>query len=440
MTTSTLNKISHFIFVLLTATCLVSCKKDNKNLVDDTKGTSVVITSINVNSGSYNTVVEISGKMFSSDAKKDSVYFNGKVAKIVSATETKIVATVPVNSGTGKISVSVNKTTPVMGPVFTYIPTMMVTTYAGLNSDGIYENKGGKFKFHDLTALTIDVLGSIYTTEIRFDQLNKIDAAGIASIVLDYNYFYEVGNFSPSFLSYPYKITSDAKGNLYVVDYFFLNSRIFKISPDGKIKSIALKPNLYGPSILKMDYIIDIAVDPDGNIFITTTFKDIRKIGTDGVLSIMAGGAHEYKDGIGTSAGFESPDALTIDPSGNLYVADKHRIRKITKEGVVTTFAGNETSGLKNGVGTQAMFGIPTAIVADTQGNIYVADPDNFVVRKITPEKVVTTFAGSGKPGTKDGLSQNASFSLISGITVDAAGIVYVSEGYPGIIRKIGLQ
>lgn len=417
MQASIINKTLHFLLVILAASCLPSCKKDKKKPETDTP---VAITSLSENSGPYNTVVEISGKMFNSDATKDSVYFNGKAAKIISATDTKIVATVPFSAGTGKVSVSVNKGTPVMGPVFIYTSTMMVTTYAGSNSEGIYDSKGKKISFNNLRDITIDIWGSIYTTKINPDQVNKIDAGGNVSVFLGNGYFYEQGNSSPSFLSSPYKITTNAKGNLYVVDQFF-SSRIFKITPDGTAKMITIKYNLH-----PIGYVRGIAVDPEDNVFVATD-NDVRKISTDGVLTIIAGGERGYKDGIGTSALFEDLNGLAIDPSGNLYAIDKHRIRKITKGGIVTTLAG-------------ATFGFATAIVADNKGNIYVADPDNFVIRRITPERLVTTFAGSGKYGTTDGLSQNASFSSLKGITVDATGIVYVSDGNPGIIRKIGLQ
>ncbi|MDB5129064.1 IPT/TIG domain-containing protein [Mucilaginibacter sp.] len=424
-----------FISILLLATCLPACKKDKQKPIEIPQDIPVSITSLSVNSGSCNTVVEINGKMFNSDATKDSVYFNGKAAKIISATDTKIVVIVPLSAGAGKVSVSVNNGTPAMGPVFTYTSAMMVTTYAGLNGEGIYDSRKKKMSFHYLRDITIDMLGSIYAIEINIAQLDKIDGSGTASLFLRGDSFYEEGTNSPSFFSNPYKVTTDAKGNVYVVDDFY-GSRIFKITPNRIIKMISTK---YNPLLHNIGQVSGIVVDPEGTIFVATD-HDIRKISTDGVLSVIAGGENGYNDGIGTSARFENLSGLTIDQSGNLYAIDMRRIRKITKEGVVTTFAGNETGGLKNGVGTQATFGFSTAIVADAKGNIYVADPDNFVIRKITPEREVTTFAGTGWPGTTDGLSQNASFSSLSGITVDAAGIVYVSEGFPGIIRKIGLQ
>jgi len=139
------------------------------------------------------------------------------------------------------------------------------------------------------------------------------------------------------------------------------------------------------------------------------------------------------------AAKFSSPSSLAIDSNGNLYVTDTniHVIRKVSKEGYVSTLAGLAgTSGTSDGIGGAARFKWPSSICIDVLGFLYVADTENFTVRKISPSGSVSTIAGSpGSAGTSDGVGSVARFARPRGIAVDAAGNVYVSD-YPNI-RKI---
>ena len=103
---------------------------------------------------------------------------------------------------------------------------------------------------------------------------------------------------------------------------------------------------------------------------------------------------------------------LTFDPQGNLYVADAGNsvIRKITPNAVVSTFAGSGSQGKQNGTATTATFNYPVGIAADAQGNIFVADQNNNLIRKITPAGIVSTFAGSGSAGKNNGIGYSRKF------------------------------
>ena len=144
-------------------------------------------------------------------------------------------------------------------------------------------------------------------------------------------------------------------------------------------------------------------------------------------------------DGTGTAARFQNPRGVTADATGNLYVADPvaHTIRKITPDGVVTTLAGSAGfSGNADGVGANARFSFPTYITVGTAGNLYVTD--GFTIRMLTPDGVVTTLAGmAGVAGSADGTGAGASFNYPSGITADSAGNLYVAEINNQTIRKI---
>jgi serine/threonine protein kinase, bacterial len=144
-------------------------------------------------------------------------------------------------------------------------------------------------------------------------------------------------------------------------------------------------------------------------------------------------------NGMGVQASFRFPLGVAVDAAGNVYVADtdNHMIRKIASNGQVTTVAGNGTSGSADGAGAGASFNLPIGVAADAAGNLYVADVLNHKIRKITPIGEVSTFAGSGSIGFSDGTGIAASFTFPQGVAVDGAGNVYVADTDNHRIRKI---
>ncbi|NQU86988.1 MAG: T9SS type A sorting domain-containing protein, partial [Mariniphaga sp.] len=169
----------------------------------------------------------------------------------------------------------------------------------------------------------------------------------------------------------------------------------------------------------------------------------IRKITSQGEVYTLAGTGDEgYVDGAGTIAQFNSPLDIAIDKSGNLYVADfyNHVIRKILPDGTVSTLAGTGEAGFKNGPGNESKFNFPSGLTVDTFGNVYVSDFINHRIRKIEPNGTTTTFAGSGKGGFVNGLVENAEFFYPSDVEIDASGNLYVSDYGNNSIRKIVLS
>ena len=184
------------------------------------------------------------------------------------------------------------------------------------------------------------------------------------------------------------------------------------------------------------------AMDSKGNIFVADIHNNkIRKITPDGTVTTFAGsGIEGYADGTGTAAVFDYPAGITIDAADNLYVADynNYRIRKITPAGVVSTFAGG-APGYADGIGTAAKFYEAYGLVADATGNIYVADGSNFRIREITPAGVVSTFAGNGNNTAIDGTGTGAGFVSPLTIALGPQGNLYVVDDAPIInyIRMI---
>jgi sugar lactone lactonase YvrE len=184
-----------------------------------------------------------------------------------------------------------------------------------------------------------------------------------------------------------------------------------------------------------------LAIDASGNIYVADIANcKIRKVTAAGVVTTVAGsGTRGDQDGTGAAAKFDFPSGVTIDVSGIIYVADRDndKIKKITPDGVVSTVAGSGTSGFADGTGTAAYFNSPSSVAVDVSGNIYVADRFNHRIRKVTPTGEVTTLAGSGSPVFADGTGAAASFHDPYGVAVDASGNIYVADFLNHRIRKI---
>lgn len=187
---------------------------------------------------------------------------------------------------------------------------------------------------------------------------------------------------------------------------------------------------------------VGMSMDSAGNVYVADIFNNrIRKITPLGEVTTLAGARSGMADGTGAAASFRLPHGVTVDSSGNVYVADRsnHTIRKITSLGVVTTLAGTAgMSGSDDQTGAAARFFLPTGVVVDSAGNIYVADQFNQSIRKVTSAGVVTTLAGNpGFSGNADGAGAAARFNQPSGITIGSDGDLYVADSSNHTIRKI---
>lgn len=161
------------------------------------------------------------------------------------------------------------------------------------------------------------------------------------------------------------------------------------------------------------------------------------------MVSTLAGqpGSMVTLDGTGLSARFNLPTGIGVDGAGNVYVTDfgDHVIRRISREDVVSTWAGVAGSqGSTDGTGSDARFSQPLGVGVDAAGNVYVAEVGNHTVRRITPGRVVSTLAGTARQtGSADGLGANARFNNPRGLTLDTAGNVYLADTLNHTIRRI---
>ncbi len=261
----------------------------------------------------------------------------------------------------------------------------------------------------------------------------------------------------------PMGITVDADGKLYISDW--VNHRIRTITPDGIVTTVA-GSGTPGPYSDIVDGPVDTArffgpegltMDDEGNVYVADTLNNrIRRISPEGMVTTVAGSGPgtvygfdgALVDGPVDTARFNDPSDVAVDKAGILYVTDRlnHVIRKITPDGQVSTFAGNGRAGTTDGARRDASFELPNRIAIDKDGNLYVTEGRfldfgertyGFRVRKITPEGQVTTLAGTGEPGYRDGPALNAEFDVPIGVDVDIKGNVYIVDSGAHRIRRI---
>jgi hypothetical protein len=326
-----------------------------------------------------------------------------------------------------------------------------VSTLAGVpGQTGGSDGTGSSARFYNPFGLAVDSAGNIYVADYDNSTVRKVTAAGVVSTL--------AGNAGTSGSSdgpggaarfnHPGAVAVDAAGNVYVIDTS--NQTMREISPAGNVSTLAGTPGIGGRAdgagaAASFFYPGGIASTGSGVVYVADTGNhSIRAMASPGVVSTLAGGAGQKgdADGTGSQALFAYPYGVASDGAGHIYVADSgnNAIREATTAGGVTTVAGSGTlpAGSADGVGGAARFNNPAGTAVDGNGNIYVADAGNSVIRKIAAGGTVTTFAGAaGATGTSDGVGSAARFNGPAGVAVDSAGNVYVADTNNNTIRKI---
>jgi len=245
------------------------------------------------------------------------------------------------------------------------------------------------------------------------------------------------GNVNIAKFYYPRGVCVDHEGNIIVVD---MNNRVRRISiSNGKVQTIAGSSHGFEDGkIAKFNNPHGVCVDPEGNIIVADSDNHkIRKIMKDGYVQTIAGTACGLEDGNVNVAKFNNPYGVCIDLEGNIIVADcaNHKIRKITKNGIVSTIAGT-TLGYEDGNVSVAKFNSPHGVSVDREGNIIIADTNNHKIRQIMKNGTVSTIAGT-TAGFEDYEIQVAKFNYPMAVCVDREGIIFVSDHYNHKIRRI---
>lgn len=415
---------------------LANCGKDEVN-PNPLPTAAPIVSGIDPESGPKATVVLINGSDFGTGASGVTVFFNGKEASIESVTDSQIKAIVPDGAGTGLVKIVINQT-EVTGPEFTYLPTAEVSTLAG-GEFGFADGTGANAQFGFPVGVAVDATGNVYVAERSNHKIRKITPEGVTTTLAGSIKGFANGPGDVAQFDHPFGIAVDASGNVYVAGQ--INDRIRKITPDGVVSTFAGGARGFADGTggnAQFNSPSGVAIDASGNLYVADAQNHrIRKITPDGTVSTLAGSTQGYADGPGATAQFLIPIGVAVDGSGNVYVAERggHKIRKVTPEGVVSTLAGS-VQGTDDGPGASALFNIPLGVSADAVGNVYVADWKNHRIRKIAPQGIVSTLAGSGV-GFVDGPGSTAKFNEPIAVVVDASNVVYVADNRNHKIRKI---
>jgi sugar lactone lactonase YvrE len=328
-------------------------------------------------------------------------------------------------------------------------PGGVVTTLAGsVGVSGSNDGTGTSAQFNLPSGIAVDSSGNVYVSDSDNDTIRKITSAGVVTTIAgsagvsgSIN-----GTGTGARFNAPVGITVDGSGNLFVADT--ANDLIREITPAGVVTTLAGRAKVKGStdgtgSTARFFNPTGVAVDGSDNVYVADEGNStVRKVTSGGVVTTIAGvaSAGGFADGPGASARFDAPYGAAIDGSGNVYISDVgfNTIRKITPGDVVSTLAGTPGSGFADGTGAAAQFDLPTDLVLDPSGNLYVVDNTNNVIRKVTPAGVVTTFVGTpGEVGSADGTGPAVQFNYPYGIAMDGSGNLYVTDQGNQTIRKI---
>lgn len=271
---------------------------------------------------------------------------------------------------------------------------------------GFQDGPGTTAMFDRLVGITADASGAIYVNDAGNCAIRKIDLDNeVSTLVGEPEEGLGACSSAPTFPSLT-GVSSASDGNLYVATYVY--STVERISPSGQVTVLAGRRDNRGfadgiGAAARFDHITGVAADDDGNVYVADSNNNtIRKIEiVTGAVSTLAGNPQQpagSADGVASAARFDRPCGIEADRMGNVYVADcsNHTIRKVTPAGVVTTLAGTAgVAGYVDGAGSAALFSSPADVAIDDEGNLYVADQLNWLIRKITPAGIVSTVAGS---------------------------------------------
>lgn len=284
------------------------------------------------------------------------------------------------------------------------------------------------------------------STQVRAQNISTIAGNGTPG------YAGDGGAATAAELDSPSWIAFDGSGNIYISDW--TNNRVRKVNTSGIISTVAgngtagytgdgsaaTSAELNGPEGL--------AVDGAGNLYIVDYGNSVvRKVTTGGIISTIAGnGGTGYSGdgGAATSAQLYYPQGIALDGSGNIFIADvgNYVIRKVSTGGIITTVAGNNTSGYSGDGGAATASQLsqkPISVYVDASGNIFIADQMNNVIRKVNAGGIISTIAGNGSTGyTGDGGSATtAELNQPHSIYGDSLGDLYIADMANNRIREV---
>jgi uncharacterized protein (TIGR03437 family) len=338
-------------------------------------------------------------------------------------------------------------------------PSGVITTVAGPGKNSSY-GEGGPAVDPDLrlpTGIALDSEGNLFVSERGSNRVRKISTSGIITTVAgsgNGGYGGDGGPAVNALLAAPAGLTVDASGNLYIADSY--NNRVRRVSPEGIITTFAGGGPAYGaPGIAELPFPVGVALNDAGNLLVLQLIGGSRvlEFSADGtLLRTVAGSGRAGFSGDGgpaASAQLLNPFAMALDTTGSLYIADtaNYRIRKISRDGTINTVAGSGGGGFlpqqdQRGDGGPVK-GAPLVsawgVAVGSKANLFIADASDNRIRKVSPDGIISTVAGTGARGFSgdNGPAINAQLNSPFGLTLDGAGNLFFIDAYNYRIRKI---
>jgi sugar lactone lactonase YvrE len=331
-----------------------------------------------------------------------------------------------------------------------------ISTVAGNGAGGYSGDHGpatqAELSFHSGVAVGAD--GSLYIADTNNQRVRRVGPDGIITTVAGNGtagYGGDGGPAQQAQLSFPEGILVGADGSLYIADTG--NQRVRRVGPDGVITTVAGNGTAgYGGDTgpapqARLNLPDGVALGPDGSLYIADPGNErVRRVGPDGVIRTVAGngtGGFSGDGGPATQAQLHGPAGIAVGPDGSLYIADKgnQRVRRVGPDGVISTVAGSGTAGYggDGGPAQQAQLFGPTGVAVGADGSLYIADEFNTRVRRVGPDGVITTVAGNGTAGYAGdhGPATQAELAFPTGVAVGPDGSLYIADLNNSRVRKV---
>ncbi|MEH3086034.1 MAG: NHL repeat-containing protein [Xylophilus ampelinus] len=318
-----------------------------------------------------------------------------------------------------------------------------VSTLAGTGTAGYLDGNPTSAQFNRPHGIVADRSGNVFIAEPETDRIRKVAPDGTVSTFAGGARGFADGNGTSAQFNFPVGIAMDSTGNLIVADYG--NHRIRKITPDGTVTTVA-GTGILGyidgsAAAAQFRFPAGVALERNGNIVVADYDNSrIRRISTAGLVTTIAGtGASNSLDGPVATAEFRTPTGIAVDSSGNIFVSDRfgHRIRKIGTDGMVTTVAGNSSAGYVDGNGAATRLNQPVGLAIDAADNLFIADAQNSRIRVMKSDGTLSTIAGDGTRAYADGPAATAKFDYPSYVAVDGSNRLVISDQQGHRIRLI---
>jgi streptogramin lyase len=320
-----------------------------------------------------------------------------------------------------------------------YTVAARITTVAG-NGNGVSSGDGGPAVGAGVANpydVAVDFFGNVYVADASVGSIRKIDLLGAITTLY-------------SDLNTPTGIAVDGAGNVYVAEQ--LGHRIVRINPLGTATVVAGTGAIgfsgdNGPATLaKLNFPTDVAIGPSGALFITDkNNRRVRMVNGAGTITTVAGTGVQGSSGDGgfaTLATLNQPTGITVSGTGTIYVADQgaHRVRQFSVNGLIATLAGNGASGFggDGGPATNAQLASPFSVVIDADG-LLVADTNNNRIRRVRPDNVIETVAGTGVGayGGDNGPATSAGLNRPLGVAINTDGDAFIADTFNNRVRKL---